>query len=711
LIFNTFTTPRKKIYVTLILKMSTEEQKFDFDIAVIGGGSGGLAAAKEATKVKLDAKVCCFDFVKPSPYTGIKWGLGGTCVNVGCIPKKLMHYAGLLGRNIHASKEFGWTTAEENHSWAPMQQLIGNQIGQLNFLYKAGLSGAKVQYFNSYAVLEDKHTIAHTNSKGVTNRIRARNIILAPGGRPQFPGSVGQELCLTSDDIFHIKQSPGKTLVLGGGYIAMECAGFLNHIKSSPEHTVSVMVRSRPMRKFDEQCGTQISELMERDGVRFVFPADNFILKKVNRLEAPAGSVLEVEGSRKDTMKLPSDGVTQKYLYPSGATEVLNLATGNISWNIPPGPIEATYTYGNGSNAKQCVEIFDTVLLATSRTPSTNIGLEKAGVQLAKNGKILVDASDQTTVPNIFAIGDASTATDADCELTPVAIQAGVFLARRLCGVSKQLMNYNLVPTTVFTTPEYGFVGLTQEQADAKYGESNIEVWWSRYSTIEDTPTHPTPIKQLSSMYTGKNLWMKRYAEERKFDWGDTSFDVREADGAAFYQVSVETEQGVKPGIVHGKYKSPNGDWLYDVELITDAAAAAEESGAEVEIDLMMDDSAAAVGPENPVLKGVPASKIEDRAQGLIYRQERFLKGRNLAKLVCEKASGRVLGFHFVGDNAGEVTQGFALAMQMPITKQHFDDLVGIHPTAAEEFTVLEVTRSSGDNFFKKEGCGGGSCG
>merc|ERR1719494_1520176 len=180
----------------LLPMINADNHNFDYDIVVIGGGSGGLSASKEAAR--LGKKVAVLDFVKPSP-AGTTWGLGGTCVNVGCIPKKLMHQAALLGEANKDAKSFGWEVAPAQHNWQNMVQEVQNHIGALNWGYRVAL-----------------------REKNVT----ASKFILATGGRPKYPNIPGAEFGISSDDLFSLPHSPGKVLLVGASYIALECAGF-----------------------------------------------------------------------------------------------------------------------------------------------------------------------------------------------------------------------------------------------------------------------------------------------------------------------------------------------------------------------------------------------------------------------------------------------------------------------------------------------------
>ncbi|KAL6055650.1 Thioredoxin reductase 1, cytoplasmic [Balamuthia mandrillaris] len=489
------------------------QHSYDYDLVVIGGGSGGLAAAKEAAI--LGKKVAMLDFVVPSAQ-GTSWGLGGTCVNVGCIPKKLMHTAALLGEALHDAKEYGWEYGEitPTHNWNKMVEAVQDHIGSINWGYRVELREKTVTYLNAYGTFLDPHTIQCTDRAKKVSQITAQHFLIATGGRPTYPDFPGaREHCITSDDIFSLDHAPGKTLVVGASYVALECAGFLKGVGFD----TTVMVRSILLRGFDQQIAEQIGSYMECHGVKFIRPA---VPTKVEQLES--------------------------------------------------GKLRVTYRHGQ----EEASEEYDTVLLAAGRTPETSkIGLDKAGVKTEPNGKIPT-VNEQTNVPHIFAIGDIihDTVSNTSLELTPVAIQAGQLLARRLYAQSKVTMDYRNVPTTVFTPLEYGAIGYSEEAAIAKFGEENIEVYHTYYKPLEWTVSH-------------------------------------------------------------------------------------------------RDDNACYV------------------------------------KLVCNLADNeRVIGFHVLGPNAGEVTQGFAVAIRCGATKNDFDMTVGIHPTVAEEVTTLSVTKRSGEEAQKK-GC------
>lgn len=496
---------------------------YEYDIIVIGGGSGGLAASKEAARLGKKVAVC--DFVKPTPL-GTTWGLGGTCVNVGCIPKKLMHQAALLGEGLKDAASYGWQLPggedqqqqQPQHNWRKMVEEVQNHIGSLNWGYRVALREKAVTYLNEYAEFVDEHTLRCVNKKGKERTVTADKFILAMGGRPRYPGIPGdRELGITSDDIFSLPHSPGKTLLVGASYIALECAGFLRGLGLD----VTVMIRSILLRGFDQQMAGKIGDYMEEHGVNFI-----------------------------------------RECVPTGLEQIEPPAEGK------PGKIKVSGKYTDGTSYS---DEFNTVVFAIGRDACTaNIGLDKIGLRLSpKDGKVLHNAEEQTNIPHIYAIGDILAGKP---ELTPVAIQAGRLLARRLCGVSSLLTDYKNVCTTVFTPLEYGCCGLSEEEAIEQYGEEDVEVYHTGFLPLE---------------------------------------------------------------------------WA-----------------------------------------------LPHRPEGACY-----------CKLVCVKSlNEKVVGFHYLGPNAGEVTQGFGLGIKMGATKAHFDDLVGIHPTTAENLTTLEITKSSGADASAK-GC------
>jgi len=340
--------------VTMVEDGYTADHSYDFDLVVIGGGSGGMAAAKEAAG--LGAKVACLDFVKPSPH-GTSWGLGGTCVNVGCIPKKLMHYGSSLNEAIHLDTDaFGINVGETNGheengnkgvttkvAWETMRENVQNYIRGLNFKYRVRFREKNVQYLNKLAKFTDAHTVEAADKKGRTSTITAARFIIATGGRPLPLDCEGGELAISSDDVFALEKNPGKTLCVGASYISLECAGFLHGIGND----VTVAVRSILLRGFDRQCSERIGEYMKESGVKFL---TGVVPKKLEK----------VDGDR----------------------------------------IRATLSDGSE-------DVYDTVLVAIGRSAdTTKLGLENIGVEVEKKNAKIPTVYEQTSCPNVYAVGD-----------------------------------------------------------------------------------------------------------------------------------------------------------------------------------------------------------------------------------------------------------------------------------------------------------------
>lgn len=570
-----------------------------------------------------------------------------------------------------------------------MATTIHDYVKSLNFSYKGGLRAANVKYFNGYASFgKDANTLEWRGKKNKSGVVTAEKILIASGGRPYMGEWPGKELCINSDDIFWLKEKPGpKVCVIGASYIALECAGFMHGMGLD----VTVMVRGKLMRLFDQQCAQQIGELMERKGVRFLLPASPVAFRKANAPEVPAEAVETKDGNR----VLEADGVKKIY-HSFGGVEILEEGKAP-RWEHLKGPVVMDYKFNDSD--KTATEQFDAVFVAIGRTAcAAELGLDRVGVTVHK-GKIVVDETERTSQANIYAIGDVATGLPMlwdKCdpatmdptprpELTPVAIQAGQYLARRLAGKSSVLMPYHHIATTVFTPDEYGFVGLSEDEAvrspeQGGIGADNVEVFVSRFGTLEVSPSHPHLVKPRSTCFLNKNQWAYKVALANKHWWPAVLYP----DDCG---VEVEVDGKWYPGSITGNSQNAEGDYVYDLEYEDVPDGDAE-------------------------LEGVPESRLRRPEQEQMNQAEIFIKANCLAKLVCDKSqNNKVIGFHFVGPNAGEMTQGFALAVSMGATKGQFDELVGIHPTGAEEFCVLEKTRSSGESFLKPAGCGGGSCG
>lgn len=401
---------------------SAANNEYDYDLFVIGGGSGGISCARNAATMGL--RVALADFVPPTPI-GTKWGLGGTCVNVGCIPKKMMHYAGILSEARGDMAAQGWNiNKEERHDWGAMVGNIQMHIKSLNWGFKADLIKAKCKFFPEYASFVDANTVQLKKANGDTHNVTAAKFVIAVGGRPSYPDIPGaREFGITSDDIFSKQSAPGKTLVIGASYVALECAGFL----SALGYDTTVMVRSILLRGFDQDMAQMIGKHMELYHTKFI------------------------NGATPSKLERAEEG----------------------------GPVTVTYNTAEG----EVSETYDTVLFAIGRYAVTaGLNLAAAGVVAESNGKFICNDQEQTNIPNIYAIGDV---LHGRLELTPVAIKAGNLLASRLAGQSTAVMDYESVPTTVFTPLEYGTVGLTEAEAKTRHGEANVRTFHTRFKPLE----------------------------------------------------------------------------------------------------------------------------------------------------------------------------------------------------------------------------------
>lgn len=331
---------------------------------------------------------------------------------------------------IEDSSHYGWDLGEakKKHTWEKLVESVQDHIGSLNWGYRTQLQDKKVVYFNAYAKLLDAHTVESIDKKKQVKKITANHILIATGGRPKYPTIEGIEHVISSDDVFQRFEAPGKVVVVGASYVALECAGFLTGLG----YDTTIMVRSILLRGFDQESAELIGKYMKAHGTKFIRPAE--------------------------------------------PTKIVKLESGRF---------QVHWAGENGSGIEEC----DTVLYAVGRDPETKkIGLENVpAVKLASNGKIVTDQNDRTTVENIFAIGDV--ANTGAGELTPVAIKAGRLLSRRLYGGSKVHMDYKNIPTTVFTPLEYGSIGLTEEDAVTKFG-AELEVFHSFFMPLEYTVAH-----------------------------------------------------------------------------------------------------------------------------------------------------------------------------------------------------------------------------
>lgn len=464
---------------------------FDFDLMVIGGGSGGVRAARMAAQ--RGKRVGLAEALGTE-------GLGGTCVNVGCIPKKLYSYAAHYGEAFEEANGYGWEGIAPKLNWATLKANRGIEISRLNAVYGNLLRSSNVKVFNGFAQLVGGHRVSLATLENGGNVIHetctARHILLATGGTPHVPDFEGRELVITSNDIFDLPHFPRRLVVVGGGYIACEFASIFNGLGAQ----VTQLYRGKQvLRGFDEEVCHFLAVEMAKAGVNLCLNAGVLAIN-----QHAEGLLLKLE-----------DGTTL---------------------------------------------LADAVLYATGRVPNVNgLGLDAAGVSTGAQGAVTVNNHYQTSVPHIYAVGDVT----ARVQLTPVALGEAMVVVDHIFGAAAgktpRQMAYDLIPTAVFTHPNVGTVGLTEEQAREQFGA--ITVFRSEFKALKHT-------------------------------------------------LSGSTE-------------------------------------------------------------------------------------RTLMKLVVDTVTDRVVGLHMVGAEAGEVVQGFAVALKSGATKAMFDSTLGIHPTVAEEFvTMREPTKS-----------------
>jgi glutathione reductase (NADPH) len=377
---------------------------YDFDLFVIGAGSGGIATARRAAEY--GAKVGIVESDR----------LGGTCVNRGCIPKKLMVYASHFPSQFEEAQGYGWSPVESTLDWPYMVKAVNDEVTRLNGIYGRMLDGSKVELFKGHGQFIDPHTIT-IGEQTVT----AEKVLIAVGGKPVKPDFPGAEHTITSDDIFTLPQQPKHLVVLGGGYIGVEFACILRGLGSQ---VTQILRYTHILRGFDEDIRTEIQSGMEHHGIRVVPNLRNIAIAKTD------------------------DG------------------------------LEVTI---KTTDLEEDVILADAVSLAAiGRKPLLdNLGLENTKVEIV-NGAIAVDRHSQTAEENIYAVGDC---TDR-INLTPVAINEGRAFADTHFGNKPRQMNYENVPTAVFSTPEAATVGLTEEEARAQYGDDAIKVYRSKFRSM-----------------------------------------------------------------------------------------------------------------------------------------------------------------------------------------------------------------------------------
>jgi len=372
-----------------------------FDLLVIGGGSGGLAHAQRAAEYGVNAAV-------------VEYGpLGGTCVNVGCVPKKVMWYASHYAHELHHAADYGYDISVKGHDWAALKTRRDAYVARLNDIYSNNLDKRGVTYIAGAARFIDANTVAVGNSQ-----YEAKHIVIATGGQPMVPDIPGAELGTTSDGFFELEEQPKRVLIAGSGYIAVELAGIFSGLGSA---TQVIVRKDGVLREFDKMLSSELMDTMQKSGIAL----DTGVVPASVR-ETDDGLVLTAEDGREF------------------------------------GPV-------------------DTLVWAIGRSPNTaTLDVHKAGITMDDHGFVPTDDMQATNVENIHALGDVT----GRAALTPVAIAAGRRLADRLYGgMDGRHLDYQLIPTVVFSHPTIGTVGLTEDAARAKYGD-DVKVYSSGFTPM-----------------------------------------------------------------------------------------------------------------------------------------------------------------------------------------------------------------------------------
>jgi glutathione reductase (NADPH) len=376
---------------------------FDYDLFVIGAGSGGVRAGRIAARY--GAKVAVAE----------EYRVGGTCVIRGCVPKKLFVYASKFAEEFEDAVGFGWTSDKVSFDWATLIANKDKEIDRLNKAYIRNLEGAGAELILERAVVEDANTVRLASGRKVT----ARYILVATGAAPFVPRHLpGHELAITSNEAFHLERLPSRIVIVGGGYIAVEFAGIFSGLGVE---TVLVYRGEQILRGFDQDLRNHVAAEMKKKGIEIRLHAD----------------VAKIERS--------GDGV------------------------------RVTLNDGAAFGAGQ-------IMFATGRIPNVlELGLDKVGVEMTPHMAVKVNAYSKSSVDSIYAVGDVTNRVN----LTPVAIREGHAFADTVFGGKDVKVDHSMIPTAVFSQPEIGTVGLTEEQA--RQGFKSVDIYKTSFRPMKHT--------------------------------------------------------------------------------------------------------------------------------------------------------------------------------------------------------------------------------
>jgi glutathione reductase (NADPH) len=375
---------------------------YDYDLFVIGAGSGGVRASR--VSAAYGARVAVAE----------EHRVGGTCVIRGCVPKKLLVYGSHFAEELQDAAHYGWTVEGMKFDWATLRDTVLRDVDRLNGLYEQTLENNKVERFLERATITGPHSVKLASGREIT----AKHILVAVGAWPVLPEFPGVEHCITSNEVFHLPELPRRIVIQGAGYIAMEFAGIFNALGSD----VTVVNRSNAiLRGYDEALRDRLLQITMARGITY-------------RMNCPV-------------------------------TEVVKQENGCLSVRVGQhDPIEV-----------------DAVMIATGRRPKTaGLGLETAGIELGATGAIPVDEYNRTACESIYAVGDV---TDR-VQLTPIAIREGQAFADTVFGGNPRTIDYDCIPSAVFSQPPLAGVGLTEGQARQTYG--NVKVFTSDFRPMKN---------------------------------------------------------------------------------------------------------------------------------------------------------------------------------------------------------------------------------
>ncbi|CAN6643724.1 glutathione reductase [Trichomonascus vanleenenianus] len=464
-----------------------------YQYLVIGGGSGGVSTARRAAKYGAKALVIEGD------------RLGGTCVNVGCVPKKVMWSASAMADKIRQAQAYGFQVdpaLANTFQWGEFKAKRDAYVKRLNGIYARNLDKEGVDYVFGWAQFEDASTITVKLREGGEKRYTADHIVIAAGGTPTVPeGIPGAELGITSDGFFELPTQPKKVAVVGAGYIGIELAGMFHGLGTETH----LFIRGETvLRSFDPMIQHMVTDTYVKHGMNVHKKTDmsKFSVEKLENGQLRVNYTDEANGSS-------------------------HLVVDKLIWTIGRKPL------------------------------GSHLNIASIGIETDKKGKVITDEYQNTSVPHVYSLGDIS---DNHFELTPVAIAAGRKLANRLFGPEEykhQKQDYFDIPSVVFSHPEAGTIGLTEQQAFDKFGKDNVKIYQSKFISMYYAP----------------------------FEQEDKEFTVY--------------------------------------------------------------------------------------------------------KIICAGPEEKVVGLHLFGDDSAEILQGFGAAVRMGATKADFDNVVAIHPTAAEELVTM----------------------